>query len=65
MLAPRSLAGARQPKPSLMPGDQVRVISGPLNGMIGLYDGQAPHERVAVLLELLRATLAKSAIEAV
>jgi len=52
----------------LKPGDRVRVLAGPLQGQLGLYDGQRPHERVLVLLALLggqqRVELAKDAIEA-
>jgi transcriptional antiterminator RfaH len=35
------------------PGDPVKVTRGAFTGHLGLYDGQAPHERVAVLLALL------------
>jgi hypothetical protein len=31
----------------------VRVARGPFEGHFGLYDGQAPHERIFVLLSLL------------
>jgi transcriptional antiterminator RfaH len=42
------------PKPPGMKiGDRVRVLGGPLVGFAGLYAGQAPHERVAVLLAVL------------
>jgi transcriptional antiterminator RfaH len=34
-------------------GDRVRVANGTFNGQFGLYAGQAPHDRIAVLLELL------------
>src|SRR5262245_46915511 len=37
----------------LKPGDRVRVLQGPLQGHLGLYAGQRPHERVLVLLALL------------
>jgi transcription antitermination factor NusG len=53
---------------TLKPGDQVRVLAGPLQGQLGLYAGQRPHERVLVLLALLggqRVELAREAIEAV
>ena len=58
------------PKPAgLNPGDRVRVLAGPLQGQLGLYAGQRPHERVLVLLALLggeqRVTLAKKDIEVV
>jgi transcription antitermination factor NusG len=50
-------------------GDSVRVRAGPLEGHRGFYAGQAPHERVAVLLALLggqrRVVLSKHDIEAV
>jgi transcriptional antiterminator RfaH len=39
--------------PRFRPGDRVRVTSGPLGGFRGLVDGLKPHQRVAVLLELL------------
>jgi transcriptional antiterminator RfaH len=56
------------PKPRrFKPGDQVRVISGPFGGHIGLYAGMKSHERVAVLLRLLggqqRTELPADAIE--
>ena len=42
------------PKPAgFNPGDRVRVLAGPLQGRLGLYAGQRPHERVLVLLALL------------
>ena len=41
----------------------MRAVRGPLSGLGGLYAGQAPHERVAILLTLLgglrRVTLAQ------
>src|SRR5262245_5953516 len=57
------------PKPrGLRAGDPMRVLRGPFAGQLALYQGQAPHERVAVLLSLLggqhRATLAKADVEA-
>jgi transcription antitermination factor NusG len=52
----------------LKAGDQVRVLAGPLQGQLGLYAGQRPHERVLVLLALLggqqRVELPKDAVEA-
>jgi transcriptional antiterminator RfaH len=39
--------------PSMKVGARVRVTRGPFTGLGGLYSGQAPHERVAVLLTLL------------
>jgi transcriptional antiterminator RfaH len=54
--------------PALQPGDRVTVTRGPLCGLEGLYAGQAPHERVAVLLSLLggqqRVTLPRDDVEA-
>jgi transcriptional antiterminator RfaH len=54
--------------PKFRSGDSLRVIRGPFEGHVGLYDGMAPHERVAVLLALLgarhRVTLAADAVEA-
>jgi transcription antitermination factor NusG len=44
--------------PLFLSGDKVRVTSGPLVGFRGLVDGMRPHERVAVLLELLGSTRA-------
>jgi transcriptional antiterminator RfaH len=67
----REVRGAVElPKPpGLKPGDRVRVLGGPLVGFAGLYAGQAPHERVAVLLTVLggqrRVVLPKGDIEAV
>jgi transcriptional antiterminator RfaH len=58
---------ARPPK--FRPGDQVRVLQGPFAGLTGLYHGQKPRDRVAVLLQLLggrqRTELPASAIEPV
>jgi transcriptional antiterminator RfaH len=55
--------------PRLRTGDAVRVTRGPLCGLDGLYAGQAPHERVAILLTLLggerRVILAKDDVEPV
>jgi transcriptional antiterminator RfaH len=34
-------------------GDQVKILKGPFTGRHALFDGMRPHERVAVLLELL------------
>jgi transcriptional antiterminator RfaH len=53
--------------PRFRRGDQVRVISGPFGGHIGLYAGMKSHERVAVLLQILggqqRVALSADAIE--
>ena len=53
--------------PRFRPGDKVRIISGPFRERLALYEGQAPHERVAVLLQLLggiqRTELPADAIE--
>ena len=55
--------------PRLKRGDPVKVSAGSFAGRLGLYDGQRPHERVAVLLALLgasvRVTLPKDDIERV
>ena len=58
------------PKPrGLRRGDKVRIISGPFEDHLALYDGMASHERVAVLLRVLgaqqRTELPASAVEAV
>jgi len=49
-------------------GEAVRVRAAPFNGLVGLYAGQRPHERVLVLLALLggaqRVELSRDAIEA-
>jgi transcriptional antiterminator RfaH len=54
--------------PGMKVGDRVRVLGGPLVRFTGLYAGQAPHERVAVLLMLLggqtRVMLPKSDVAA-
>lgn len=51
------------------PGEQVRVLSGPFAGHLGLFAGMRSHERVMVLLAVLggqvRTELAKNAVEAV
>ena len=50
------------------PGDPVKILQGPLQGLCGLYQRQRPHERVLVLLTLLggaqRVELARAAVEA-
>jgi transcriptional antiterminator RfaH len=52
-----------EPKSEFHEGDAVRIIAGPLQGSLGLYEGMRPGERVAILLGSLRATLSKDAIE--
>jgi transcriptional antiterminator RfaH len=51
----------------LQPGEQVRVLSGPFVGHLGLFAEMRPHERVLVLLTVLggqsRVELAKRAVE--
>jgi transcriptional antiterminator RfaH len=65
----REVRGAVQlPKgPDMKMGERVRVSGGLFQGQLGLYAGQAPHERVAVLLALLggqtRVILPKGDIE--
>ena len=53
--------------PDMKIGECVRVSGGPFAGLIGLYAGMRPHERVEVLFALLggqqRVTLPKSSIE--
>jgi transcriptional antiterminator RfaH len=50
-------------------GDPVRILRGPFHERLAIYDGMAPHERVAVLLSLLggqqRVTLPRGDVEAV
>jgi transcriptional antiterminator RfaH len=41
------------PKPRLMRGGRVKVLRGPFEGHVGLYQGMKPRERVEVLLALL------------
>jgi transcriptional antiterminator RfaH len=40
-------------RPGFRPGDKVRITRGLFAGQPALYDGMRPHERVAVLLQLL------------
>lgn len=35
------------------PGDRVRVVEGAFTACLGLYEGMADHERVAILMDLL------------
>jgi transcriptional antiterminator RfaH len=55
--------------PGLQRGDKVRITSGPFEHHLALYAGQASHDRVAVLLQLLggrqRTELPSNAVEAV
>jgi transcriptional antiterminator RfaH len=55
------------PAPRFQPGAPVRVVAGPMTGLAGLYAGQRPHERVAILLTLLgtlrRVELGKDDVE--
>jgi transcriptional antiterminator RfaH len=47
-------------------GDTVRITRGVLTGQLAMFDGMRPHERVAVLLQLLgRVEFARSDIAAV
>jgi transcriptional antiterminator RfaH len=41
------------PAPRFVPGDQVKIIDGVFSACLGLYEGMADHDRVAVLLDLL------------
>src|SRR6516162_1706633 len=41
------LPGREEP---LKLGDKVRILTGPMQGVCGLYQGQRAHERVAILL---------------
>jgi transcriptional antiterminator RfaH len=54
--------------PRFKPGDRVRVLHGPFVGLVGLYAGMKPRERVELLLAILggsqRFTLAADAVEA-
>jgi transcription antitermination factor NusG len=57
------------PKRPLRRGDPVRVTRGIFRDQLALYQGQAPHERIAILLTLLgsprRIELPRDAIEAI
>jgi transcriptional antiterminator RfaH len=54
------------PPPELRRGDQVRIMRGLFVGQLAVFDGMRPHERVAVLLQLLgRVELPKNDITAV
>ena len=41
------------PPPGFHRGDRVRITRGPFAGQLAVFDGMRPHERVAVLLQLL------------
>jgi transcriptional antiterminator RfaH len=66
----REIKGAVElPKQALEVGDRVRVLHGPFRETIGLFAGQAAHERIAILLSLFgsqrRIELAGDDVEAV
>ncbi len=42
-----------QPLPSFRPGDKIRVLDGAFSSCLGLFEGMAERERVAILLDLL------------
>lgn len=41
------------PPPRFLPGDQVKIVDGVFSACLGLYEGMADRDRVAVLLDLL------------
>ena len=51
----REIDGLIELPSRLKPGDRVLVLAGPFAGHVGLYAGQAPAERVLILLSLLGA----------
>jgi transcriptional antiterminator RfaH len=65
----RERGGLVELPPRLKGGDPVRILRGPFHERLAIYDGMAPHERVAVLLSLLggrqRVTLPRGDVEAV
>jgi transcriptional antiterminator RfaH len=65
----RERGGAVELPSRLKRGDAVRILRGPFREQLAIYDGMAPHERVAVLLSLLgserRLTLRAGDVEAV
>jgi transcriptional antiterminator RfaH len=65
----RERGGLVELPPRLRRGDAVRILRGPFREQLALYQEQAPHERVAVLLALLggqrRLTLRAGDVEAV
>lgn len=50
---PRSGLHRLAPPPALRPGTSVRIESGPLSGMQGLFEREAGEDRVMILLNLL------------
>jgi hypothetical protein len=44
-------------------GQSVRIEKGVLTGHVGIFDGQLPRERVAVLIEMLGSTVRASVRE--
>jgi transcriptional antiterminator RfaH len=40
-------------RPGFRPGERVRVLDGAFSSCLGLFDGMADHERIAILLDLL------------
>lgn len=43
--------------PKFTSGQAVRVVKGPLEGYIGLYEGMRPNERIRVLIQMLGQTV--------
>ena len=41
------------PERQLRPGDRVRILAGPFQGELALYQSMRPRERIEVLLQLL------------
>jgi transcriptional antiterminator RfaH len=65
----RERGGLVELPPRLKRGDPVRILRGPFREQLALYQEQAPHERVAVLLALFgserRLTLRAGDVEAI
>jgi transcriptional antiterminator RfaH len=40
-------------RPRFAPGDRIRIVDGPFTACLGLYQGMADRDRVAILLDLL------------
>ena len=40
-------------RPRFVPGDKIQVVDGPFDACLGLFEGMADRERVAILLDLL------------